>query len=315
MAMTFGDIKQMVTDLVPNNGDAATYNKMLVESIKDAIEDAPPIRETATFDAIGDGFTTRFSLLGRDVQLAVINEQDTPTGVNTAGQVGPSLAPTLSAAAGGTLAAGKYYVAISYYTTLGETQISPYATITLTDNQKITVTAITIPAGVIGVEYYLSLFPSSADIRATQYSTTGLAQDLTTLPPDTANTPLVDFTSLQSLAPNLNLEPGFGVDGKANVNVTTITFGTAPTLGQRIRISYTRRAIMPTLDTDIVGLPNDFLRVAVPMHMHKNLAANHVGGDATRHLALFDKYDAMLMDLKAKRTVRPLPRIVSTNWV
>ena len=78
----------------------------------------------------------------------------------------PTTAPTLTETASGTIPAGNYAVAYSFTTDAGETLISKYSEITLgTSTKKITVSAITPPAGVIAVNWYCSPEASSKNLR------------------------------------------------------------------------------------------------------------------------------------------------------
>lgn len=79
----------------------------------------------------------------------------------------PTTAPTLTAAASGSLAAGDYAVSYAWVDANGnETLISPFQDVTLTANQKIDVTAITpLPTGAVSVKWYVSPAADSTKIR------------------------------------------------------------------------------------------------------------------------------------------------------
>jgi hypothetical protein len=69
----------------------------------------------------------------------------------------PSVAPTLTAGSGSTsMTAGYVGVAYAYRTPYGTTKISPVQTVSITLGQKITVTAITLPAGATYVDLYVT---------------------------------------------------------------------------------------------------------------------------------------------------------------
>ncbi len=76
----------------------------------------------------------------------------------------PSVAPTLTATASGTFPAGVYKVAYSYVNDRGQTLLSPVRSVTLTANQKITVTGITPPADTT-VNWYVTPEAASKKIR------------------------------------------------------------------------------------------------------------------------------------------------------
>lgn len=90
----------------------------------------------------------------------------TPTANAHTGPIAsPTVAPTLAAAAGGHLAAGTWKVAYSYETDQGETLVSSSASIVVTANQKINVTAITPPVGVTAVNWYLSRLVEDSTLK------------------------------------------------------------------------------------------------------------------------------------------------------
>lgn len=76
----------------------------------------------------------------------------------------PTTGPTLAAASGGTFPAGIYRVAYSWVNGRGQTLLSPVASITLSANQKITVTGVTPPTGAT-VNWYVTPEAASKKIR------------------------------------------------------------------------------------------------------------------------------------------------------
>lgn len=103
----------------------------------------------------------------------------------------PSTAPTLTAAGSGSLAAGDYSVGYSYVNASGETLLSPYKVVTLSANQKINVTTVTLPAGVTSLNWYCSPEANSTKLRfLVNNDGTGFSIDAplpllsATLPPD-----------------------------------------------------------------------------------------------------------------------------------
>lgn len=76
----------------------------------------------------------------------------------------PTVAPTLTATASGSLLAGVYKVAYSYVNFRGQTLLSPVQSVTLVDGEKITVTGVTPPAGCT-VNWYVQPQPGSKYIR------------------------------------------------------------------------------------------------------------------------------------------------------
>lgn len=96
--------------------------------------------------------------------------------------VNPTVAPTLTAVAGSTsLLAGIFTVGYTFTTSWGETLISPTATVTITAGQAIQVSAITLPFGASGVNYYLSIAAGSSTVTY-DVSGTGAQINLMVLP-------------------------------------------------------------------------------------------------------------------------------------
>ncbi len=111
--------------------------------------------------------------------------------------VNPTITPTLTAIAGSTaLTAGTYTVGYTFTTPWGETLVSPTATVTITAGQAIQVSAITLPFGASGINYYLSIVAGSSTIAydgngtGAQISLTALPVSSTVIPP-TINTAAV----------------------------------------------------------------------------------------------------------------------------
>lgn len=78
----------------------------------------------------------------------------------------PTTAPTVAAAASGTLQAGDYLVAYANQTAIGLTALTLFATVTLTANQKINVSALpAFPGTVTGRQFFVSDAPNSPRLR------------------------------------------------------------------------------------------------------------------------------------------------------
>lgn len=105
----------------------------------------------------------------------------------------PVVAPVPTAAAGGTFPAGTYVVAISYTNGTGETLIGPPATIVLTANQQINLAAITLPPGVTGVNYYVSIIPGGELYLAG--SNNGQTSSIAAPPPATTVVPTANSSA------------------------------------------------------------------------------------------------------------------------
>lgn len=113
---------------------------------------------------------------------------------HTAPLANPTTAPTLAASGSSSdLAAGTYSVGYSVTNDVGETLLSKFKRITITDGQTITVSSVTLPTGATGLNWYIS---PEADSPLLRYfgSTDGAGFTIDTLLPTTDG----------SLPPDLN---------------------------------------------------------------------------------------------------------------
>jgi hypothetical protein len=82
----------------------------------------------------------------------------------------PTTAPTVAAAAGGSLATGAYQLAYANVNSLGSTVLTARASVVVTANQKINITGLpALPVGITARNFYLSEQANSTNLR---YSTT-----------------------------------------------------------------------------------------------------------------------------------------------
>lgn len=94
----------------------------------------------------------------------------------------PTAGPTVAAGGSGNhLAPGTYYVAYSFTSPQGETNISPLSSVAVAAGQLITVTAIALGSGATGINYYVSVTPGTQQL-AKQGSNLGGADYLITGP-------------------------------------------------------------------------------------------------------------------------------------
>lgn len=77
----------------------------------------------------------------------------------------PITAPTLTATASGTLKEGAYSVGYSAVNTAGETLLSKYQTVSLANNEKITVSTVSLPPGATALRWYVSPEANSVKLR------------------------------------------------------------------------------------------------------------------------------------------------------
>lgn len=134
-------------------------NQSIASFLAGAINAHPKLnrRFVATWND-GDAFCT---ITARNGTLTL---NSALTNTHPAPQADPSTAPTLTAGSGGALAAGEYLVAYAYKNVQGVTLLSPFKAITVTANQKITVSTITPPAGCT-VVWYVSPEANSTKLR------------------------------------------------------------------------------------------------------------------------------------------------------
>lgn len=110
-------------------------------------------------------------------------------------------APTATAVSGSTsLASGSYDVVVTFTNQWGETTASTATSVTLTEGQAIQVSAITLPTGATGVNYYLSVAEGSSTV-ALAASSAGVQTTLSGLPPGgAANPPDTNTAQIQGNA-------------------------------------------------------------------------------------------------------------------
>ena len=301
-------------NILPNGANLAAT--VMNEGLRNAVAYCGTwLKDTVRVDFVGDGVTQRFLLAGDGCELAPGDQQETPSDLGTAGVAAPTIAaPATASGSGSTFLAGLHYNGYSFGTVLGETTlITPYQSLTLTAGQNMVFPVITLPTNDTVVYYYCSPGPMNADLRQAGSSTTGLAKTITAPPSATGTRPFVNYQPLFSTyAPIRDLEQDIGLDGTASVGNATLTLTTAPALGDRFRVVYTRVPIVPVADTDLIRLPEQVFREAAIMACAKAYAFLHESGDTTAWLSLFDRSDAFVMDMQKKDLprLRPRPRIV-----
>lgn len=319
---TRSSLRTTLTNELPSGIGGASATTYLNEAIADAVAYAGTfVRDVQKVDFVGDGITRRFALTGTNCILLDRPYQETPVGVGTAGVTAASTAPTLTATAGGSLSAGLYYVSYAYTTGLGQTVDSTPAAITVTANQEIVTSAITLPVGsltqpaVTGLKWYMSPSPGSADIQLAATAANGNAQTFTTAPSSSAGRPLRNYTEMWTYQPQTPLEQDIGTDLSATVDTATLVLGTAPALHARFRVAYECAPAIPTQDSDTIRVPPQIIRVVALMFAHRTFAYVHQSGDTTQHLDAYQKLDLLVQDLQKKASPRPKqrPRMPATD--
>lgn len=310
MAMTFAAARTICDEWLPTT--APSYATIRDRSIKMAVTIASPRVDEQTFQdfTAKDAVTTRYALTGsRDVRLFGSGDQVAPTGLNAAGIAAPTAAPTLTGSgSGSSFTAGLWFVGYAYKTALGTTQMSPLASITLTNAQNIVTGLLTLPTHVTSVDWFVATAEFNAVVQRKVNVATGAVQTFTG-PAVAGVSPEINYTSLASLQPGA-LEPGVDVDGSASTTITTLNLGTAPAAGAKFRVRFSRTAVPPTNANDVIGLPDEWMTWVAPWLCCQGLALNHQGGDATRFAAVADKLEPFVQDFLARSTGRakPIPR-------
>lgn len=133
--------------------------------------------------------SVRFGVLTLDSPLALAH-----TGYITT----PSTTPTLASAAGGSLPAGRVYLAYANTTAAGETGLSPLMSVAVAAGQKINVPLLALPAGATGRNWYVSKYVNNGEL-VFHSAQTGAAFSITELPASTNALPLDWNTSGEEL--------------------------------------------------------------------------------------------------------------------
>lgn len=311
--MVFYTLAGLRGDLVaelPGGVGGAAQTTYLNQAIRDAVAYAGTwVKDTARLDFVGDGVTRRFALVGVDCDLADAAYQEAPVGLNTAAIAGPTVAPALTASgSGSTFTAGTWYVGYEFTDGLGRTNVSAIASIALAAGQNIVTAALTLPAGITGVKWYVAPAAQNPDIQLAATVASGATQTFTGPPSASAGRPLKDFIGLFTYNPSTQLEQDVAVDGTAAVGTATLTLGTAPALHDRFRAVYTCKPALPSLDTDTIRVAEQTIRVVALMFAHRTLAYVHESGDTTQHLDAYQKLDLLVQDMQKKTPSRPRPR-------
>lgn len=139
----------------PTAGDSVAS---ITSFLAGAFRGHPALNRRFLFEFDGVDTVSLTGLFGNlDLDTALTNDHPAP-------EADPTVAPTLTATASGSLSVGDYRVAYTFQNVDGQTLLSPYKSVTLLANQKISVTAVTPPAG-FTVKWYVSCEASSAKLR------------------------------------------------------------------------------------------------------------------------------------------------------
>jgi len=321
-------LKTWLTNQLPTGVGGSGATNILNEAITDAVGYCGTwLRDTARDTFVGDGVTTRWALTGADCRLLDAPHQEAPTGVATAVTLtAPTAAPTATVlGSGGSIAAGVYYAAVAYTTTIGVvtcyTAPSPQtsAIVVPVGSNRITL-AWTGPSTAtdpgVGTQTYLSTGSGVADIRASS-TTSGSTATVTisSLPATSAARPLKDYTPLSTYGYLPTLEQDIGVDTTASVGSAIFTTTTAPTRGDQFRVVYDRRPTLPTADADTIRIEQGIIRwVALAVACEK-LSVNQEVGDTTAMASLRQMADQRVQQIEAMASPRQRtrPRIVDAS--
>jgi hypothetical protein len=147
-----------IDEVIAFTGSSADTTAGLAEFIKVSINAHPKLRRR--FNATVSG-----SVVAVSGTFGTLVLEDPLVMDHVAPLANPTVAPPVAASSGGTFTAGDYRVAYSYVNLRGQTNLSPVSTVTLTANQKIIITGITLPAGATAVNWYIETGPTSNRIR------------------------------------------------------------------------------------------------------------------------------------------------------
>lgn len=161
--------------------DAAIDNLTMVSQLALAINAEPGLRDYIEAHREGSNPTS----VGIYCKYGVLNFSTALEENHFAEIDDPSVAPTL-AASSGTLAAGAYLVAYAYRNANGNTNLSPISPITLTANQQIDVTGISLPAGAISIDWFVSVEANSGTMLRVA-NNNGAGFSINALPNSTAD--------------------------------------------------------------------------------------------------------------------------------
>jgi hypothetical protein len=164
---------------------ASDTNESIASFIAGMIASHPQLYRRFTVD-----WTSGAAVVNLTARIGTLTLEDPLTFAQDAPLVDPVTAPTLAAAGSGSLAAGVYAVAYSAVNAEGETLLSQYKSVTLTANQKINVSTVSLPAGATALRWYCSPQENSAKLRylaendGTGFSIDALPLLSAPLPPD-----------------------------------------------------------------------------------------------------------------------------------
>lgn len=101
----------------------------------------------------------------------------------------PSVAPTGSAQGGGAFTTGTHYFGYTWTNPIGETQVSPLFSISLTSGNAFQTGALTLPAGATGVKWYMSVSAGSSTVALVRTASSGVLQFIAAYPADPSAIP------------------------------------------------------------------------------------------------------------------------------
>lgn len=109
-------------------------------------------------------WTTGSSVVTLSARYGVLTLDSALANAHAAQVANPTTAPTLAAASGGSLPAGTVYVAYAYTNAVGETALSPVASVSVTAGQKVNATAAAFPAGATGINWYIGRYVDDSEL-------------------------------------------------------------------------------------------------------------------------------------------------------
>lgn len=160
-------------------------NESIASFIAGMIASHPQLYRRFTVD-----WSNGSAVVNLTARIGTLTLDDPLTFAEDAPLADPVTAPTLAKSGGGALAAGEYAVAYAAVNAEGETLLSEFKAVTLSANQKIDVTTVSLPAGATALRWYCSPQANSSKLRylaennGTGFSINALPLLTAPLPPD-----------------------------------------------------------------------------------------------------------------------------------
>jgi len=323
MAMSPEQLMDLGRREFPPGVQGKRFEQQMLKAIENGLAyGSARFRERVDYDIWGNGSRTRFELPGVGIRVMDENDQLIPSNLSMLPVSPPTINATYTIGTGGALRHGTYWACYAWKS-ITRTPVAsdagwdyssatgPIAIVVSADSSTIIrgdLTAIT-PAG-LSVGDFISIAPYSGEMHLGAANSTSAPYTYganTNISSITLPAP-VDFTPLASLDPIFPLEAGIGADGVPDPTVSTLTVGTAPDGGARVRVPYTRTARMPATLNTLINLDDDYLRLTFRTHLCLELSLSTVSGDSTDWNGIWktlqQELDALILGSAGRRAAR-----------